>query len=94
MTFANATLDARRGEYEAARQGMATFFSLVTAEMNRGIGSVLPASAAEALKPLLVQRDDLITLLARGDAASAERLAAAYTDFRKAISSPAEQAQP
>lgn len=85
MTFANATLDARRGEYEAARQGMATFFSLVTAETDRGIGSVLSASASEALKPLLAQRDDLITLLARGDPAAAERLAAAYAEFRGGI---------
>jgi hypothetical protein len=34
---------------------------------------------------LLAQRDDLITLLARGDPASAERLAAAYVQFRKTL---------
>ncbi len=85
MTFANATLDARRGAYEPARQRMASFFTLVNAELERGLGSALPSSASEGLKPLLVQRDDLITLLARGDPASAERLATAYADFRKAI---------
>ena len=85
ITFANAALDARRGEYESARQGMTSFFSLVTAELDRGIGSALPAGANEGLKPLLAQRDDLITLLARGDAASAERLAVAYADFRKTL---------
>jgi len=67
ITFANAALDAPRGEYESARQGMSSFFSLVTAELNRGIGSALPASANDGLKPLLAQRDGLITLLARGD---------------------------
>ena len=73
ITFANAALDARRGEYESARQGMTSFFSLVTAELDRGIGSALPAGANEGLKPLLAQRDGLITLLARGDSRVAAR---------------------
>lgn len=85
MTFADATLDARRGNYEPARQKMVKLFSLVTAEIDRGIGSALPASVEQELKPLLAQRDDLITLLARGDPASAERLANAYASFRKAL---------
>lgn len=85
ITFADATLDARRGDYEPARQRMADFFTLVNAELDRGIGSALPAGASVGLKPLLAQRDDLITLLARGDPASAERLATAYADFRKMI---------
>jgi hypothetical protein len=85
ITFADAALDARRGDYEPARQRMAGFFTLVNAELDRGIGSALPASASEGLKPLLTQRDDLITLLARGDPASAERLATAYVDFRKTL---------
>ena len=52
ITFANATMAARRGDYEPARQGTAMFFSLVTAEMDRGLGSALPPGAADALKPL------------------------------------------
>lgn len=85
ITFANATLDARRGDYESARKGAADSFSLIRSELDRGIGSALPASATEGLKPLLAQRDNLITLLARGDPASAERLANAYADFRKTL---------
>lgn len=85
ITFADAALDARRGDYEPARQRMANVFTLVNAETERGIGSALPASASAGLKSLLAQRDDLITLLARGDPASAERLATAYADFRKTI---------
>jgi hypothetical protein len=85
LTFANAALEARRGKYEPARQNMANFFNLITSEQDRGVGSALPTGASEALKPLLAQRDDLITLLARGDAASAERLATAYADFRQAL---------
>lgn len=86
LTFANAALDARHGDYEPARRGMTSCFNLVTAELDRGIGSGLPPSASEGLKPLLTQRDDLITLLARGDPASAERLATAYADLRKTSS--------
>lgn len=85
ITLADAALDARRGDYEPARQRLATFFTLVQAETERGFGSALPASATEGLKPMLERRDDLITLLARGDPASAERLAAAYAGHRKSL---------
>jgi len=85
LTFANAALEARRGDYEPARRGMADFFRLITAELDRGVASALPAGAPSELQALLAQRDDLITLLARGDPASAERLANAYLDFRKMV---------
>jgi len=85
LTLANAALDARRGNYEPARQGMASFFNLMSAELDLITGSALPASARAELQPLLAQRDDLITLLARGDPASAERLATASTAFRSAL---------
>lgn len=85
ITFANAALDARRGDYEPARQGMTSFFNLVTTELDRGIASALPAGAAGDLKLLLGQREELITLLARSDPASAERLANAYASFRQML---------
>jgi len=71
ITFADATLDARRGDYESARKGAANAFSLIRAELDRGLDSALPTGVTEKLKPLLAQRDDLITLLARSDPASA-----------------------
>jgi hypothetical protein len=83
LTPAYAALDARRGDYETARQGAANFFSLVTGELDRGIGSALPSNARFELKPLLAGRDELITLLARSDPASAQRLANACTRVRK-----------
>jgi hypothetical protein len=43
IMFADAALDARRGEYESARRVMANFFTVVAAEMDRDIGSALPA---------------------------------------------------
>ena len=85
MALADAALDARRGDYEPARQRLASFYNLVTAEQERGISSALPPGAGESLKTLLAQRDDLITLLARGDPASAERLAMGYAEFRKSL---------
>jgi hypothetical protein len=44
----------------------------------------LTAAQRDALRPLLTQRDELITLLARGDPAAAPRLADMYAAFRKA----------
>jgi hypothetical protein len=85
ITLAGAALDARRGDYELARQALASFFTLANTELERGTGSALPIGASEGLKSILAQRDDLITLLARGDPASAERLAAVYAAFRKAL---------
>jgi hypothetical protein len=40
------------------------------------------------LQPLLNQRDDLITLLARGDPAAAERLVNACASIRKIFDQP------
>ncbi len=85
LTLATAALDARRGDYEPARQGMASFFNLLSAELDRITGSALPASSRADVQPLLAQRDDLITLLARGDPASAERLARASAAFKSAL---------
>jgi len=85
ITLADAALEARRGDYEPARQSAANFFTLVTAELDRGPGSALPANARSELQPLLAQRDDLITLLARSDPASAGRLADAYAGFCKTL---------
>ena len=85
LTLADAALDARRGDYETARRGAANFFGLVTAELDRGIGSALPSNARSELQPLLAERDELITLLARGDPASAERLANACASVRKML---------
>lgn len=85
LSLATAALDARRGDYEPARQGMVAFFNRVTAERERGLGSALPFSARSGLEPLLAQRDDVITLLARSDPASAERLAAIHSSFRKLL---------
>jgi len=84
LALASATIDARRGEYEPARLSAINFFTSLTAEMQRAADPAIPAAQRESLQPLLGQRDDLITLLARGDPASGERLSNLYVAFRKA----------
>jgi hypothetical protein len=85
LLLANTALDARRGEYELARQGAASFFTTLTAELERGVGSAVPAGARQDARTLLNQRDDLITLLARSDPAVVERLASLYHQFRQSL---------
>jgi hypothetical protein len=83
--IAAAALDARRGEYESARQYASQFFTKLTGLLERS-ESGLTADQHQALRPLLGTRDELITLLARSDPASAERLSDAYVVTRETLS--------
>jgi hypothetical protein len=80
-----AALDARRGEYEAARQSASWFFTALSTELELGAQSSLSPAQQDALKPLVAHRDGLITLLARSDPASAERLASVYLTCRQVL---------
>ena len=82
-SLAAATIQARRGEYEPAREAASTFYSGLQAELGRPEPGVL-APAREALQPLLAERDEMITLLARADESAAERLGNAYVVYRQA----------
>lgn len=84
-TLASAVIDARRGEYEPARQTASDFFTTLRAQVDAGADSALTAPQREGATPLLARRDDLITLLARGDPASAEQLSDIYVSYRKAV---------
>ena len=84
-SLSSAALDARRGEYERARLAMSSFFTTLGIQVDPKEASDLSADQKERLRPLLNQRDDLITLLARSDPASADRLAEMYMSFRKAM---------
>jgi len=79
-----AAVESRRGEYERARQMASDFFTALHAQVD-GESSDLTITQKDNLRPLMNQRDDLITLLARGDPASADRLAELYDLFRKAM---------
>jgi hypothetical protein len=84
-TIASAALDARRGEYEPARQATSQFFTSLRAEADRGESSSLNAAQRNGVEPLFAQRDEIITLLARSDPAAADRLSELYVAYRKAV---------
>lgn len=83
-TLGSAAIYARRGDYEPAREAASTFYTKLRAELDRP-GSTVSASQRDRLQPLLMQRDQTITLLARSDPAVAERLADAYLAYRRAM---------
>ena len=83
-SLAAAAIRARRGEYEPARQAVSTFFTDLRNELDR-TPSVLSDTHRQSLEALLAPRDQVITWLARSDAAAAEHLSNAYVEYRKAI---------
>ena len=84
-TLASAVIDARRGDYESARQAASNFFTFLRAETERGADSALSQAQKDGAQPLFTQRDRIITLLARGDAASADLLSDLYVSYRKLV---------
>ena len=85
-SLASATIDARRGEYEPARQAASDFFTGLRVEIERGKDSAFTEAQQQALRSSFVDvRDDTITLLARSDPASADRLADLYSKYRQAL---------
>jgi hypothetical protein len=81
----SAAIDARRGEYEAARVEASAFFTPSHFEIDQRDASMLTQQQRDALLPLLAPRDELITLLARSDPASADRLSNLYVAVRKVL---------
>ena len=84
-SLASAAIDARRGVYETARQAASDFFTYLRTEFNRGVDSALSQTDIASLQPLLTRRDEIITLLARGDAASADLLSDLYALYRAIV---------
>ncbi len=85
-SLSSTALDARRGEYERARVAASTFFTSLGQQVNTAsTTSDLTASQKETLRPLMNQRDDLITLLARSDPAAADRLSEIYMSLQKGM---------
>ncbi|HKP38397.1 MAG TPA: hypothetical protein VJT71_16170 [Pyrinomonadaceae bacterium] len=80
----SAAVDSRRGEYERARQAASSFFTLLREQVD-GASPDLTTVQRDSLRPLMNQRDELITLLARSDPAAADRLTELYMSFRKAM---------
>ena len=84
--LASAVIDARRGEYEPARQTASDFFIALRAQLDAGADSALSAGQREAAAPMFARRDDIITLLARSDPAAGEQLSDLYVSYRQAMS--------
>ena len=81
MNLAGAALMARHGDYTAARDAASQFFSDARQAADGGDGTLSPAQLTY-LQTALAERDALITLLARGDPAGAERSTAMYVAHR------------
>ena len=81
--LASAVIDARRGDYEPARQAVSRFFTALSADRVKGDSSNYTEAQRNSLQPLFTGRDELITLLARNDPASADRLSDLFVAYRK-----------
>jgi hypothetical protein len=83
----NAIVDARAGNFERARQGASDFFSTLATEVERS--SIFNDAQETQLRPLLQERDETITSLARSDPYSADRLTKLYNRYREAVTTVA-----
>ena len=84
--LASSVIDARRGDYEPARQAASQFFTSLRAAADKADDSTLTRVQREGVEPLFTRRDEIITLLARSDPASADRLSDLYVSYRKVMS--------
>jgi hypothetical protein len=87
--LAGAVIDARRGDYEPARQAVSQFFTGLRAEIDKGDASNLNPAQRQGAQSLFAGRDEIITLLARSDPASADRLSVLFVAYRKIMNTPA-----
>ena len=82
-----ATIYARRGEYETARQNASSFFTDVRSEMDKGNDGILTEQERVGLNRVMTERDEIVTLLSRNDPASAERLSNAFVEYATVVPS-------
>ena len=81
----SSIVNARIGEYEPARVAASNFFTDLRVEIDRTENAAFNKGQAQTLQPLLDQRDEIITLLARSDPASVERLTNLYLEYMKTV---------
>ena len=84
MNLSSAALLARHGDYSAARDAASQFFNDASQAVDAG-DDALTAAQRSSLQSALADRDALITLLARGDAAGGERATTMYVAHRAAF---------
>jgi hypothetical protein len=78
----SAIIDARRGDYELARQATSDFFTFLRPEIDRENHVALSPAQREGVQQLFSQRDEIITLLARSDPVAVDRLSDLYKLYR------------
>ena len=84
LDLATAAVMARHGDYTAARDAASKYFSEARQSVDREDG-MLTTVQRSYLQSALADRDALITLLARGDPAGAERSTTLYVAHRAAF---------
>lgn len=84
LDLAAAAVLARHGDYAGARDAASRFFSDAQVELDTRGDTLTPGHRAH-LQSVLVERDAIITLLARGDPAGAERATTMYVAYRAAV---------
>lgn len=84
--LASAVIDARRGDYESARQAASDFFTSLRTETRAESASALSEAEIASLQPLITQRDEIITALARGEPTAADLLSDLYVTYRDLVS--------
>ncbi len=82
--LALAAISSRKGEFESASVAASDFFTDLRAEIERR-ESGFSAEQLEAAQPILNERDQIITMLARKDKAVVERLTNLYVSYIRAI---------
>jgi hypothetical protein len=78
--LATAALDAHSGDFENARLYTSEFYTDLQAELANDETALTPAQR-EALAMIASRRDEAITLLARSDKTSGDRLSELYTVY-------------
>ena len=80
-SLAYAAITARDGHYEPARRAAHDFFTALRQEVDSATESALTPDRRSSVERLLEKRDETITLLARNDPASADRLSDLYVAY-------------
>ena len=82
-TLTSAMIEVERGEYEPARQLTSEFYTNLRSQVDADDPSIFTDAQRAGLRPLLVERDEVITLLARSDPAAVDRLFSIYLSYNK-----------
>ena len=82
-TLASAMIEVERGSYEPARQLASEFYTNLRSQVEADDAPIFTPAQREGLLPLLAERDEVITLLARSDSAAVDRLFSIYQSYNK-----------